>query len=124
MKYCIYCGKEIADDAVYCTSCGKKQVLPKKEIPKDEGGDGLGFGIASLCLCWFPILAIIFGIIGLIKGVKANRVATVVCASIGLILGVIFSVIYLIAFFVNLPVLFPHNYNCQMDPYGGWVCRS
>lgn len=25
MKYCIYCGVELADDAVVCTSCGEKQ---------------------------------------------------------------------------------------------------
>ena len=25
MKYCIYCGKELSDDAIYCSNCGKSQ---------------------------------------------------------------------------------------------------
>ena len=86
MKYCIYCGKELNDDAVYCTNCGKKQELEKKEISTKKVGDGLGFGIATLCLFWCPILPIVFGIIALVKGTKTNRIATIVCASIGLFL--------------------------------------
>lgn len=31
MKYCIKCGKEIADNAIFCQHCGEKQVENKTE---------------------------------------------------------------------------------------------
>lgn len=33
--YCIYCGKQISDDSIFCTYCGLKQELPHSAIKKD-----------------------------------------------------------------------------------------
>lgn len=121
MKYCIFCGKELNDDAIYCTSCGKKQELPKKEVAQANKDDGLGFGIATLCLFWVPILPIVFGIIALIKGTKTNRLATIVCASVGLFLAIVSLVLYIIIL-ASLPAFSPHG--CYPNPSGGWVCYN
>ena len=32
MKYCIFCGKDLPNDAVFCNSCGKKQSSFDEEI--------------------------------------------------------------------------------------------
>ncbi len=34
MKYCNYCGRQIPDDAAYCTSCGAKVATEKEPVPK------------------------------------------------------------------------------------------
>ena len=31
MKYCINCGKQLADDALFCTECGAKQAYPQQQ---------------------------------------------------------------------------------------------
>ncbi len=118
MKYCIYCGKELNDDAVYCTSCGKKQVEEKIEIV-EEKSDGLGFAIASLCLFWVPIFPIIFAIIALVRGTKTNRLATIVCASIAIILSLIACVLWIVILVVNISSMGPI---CHYDEFGNYVC--
>ena len=120
MKYCIHCGKELNDDAVYCTSCGKKQEKPKQEVVEQKGNDGLGFGIASICVFWFPILSIIFGIIALVKGTKTNRIATIVCASIGLFLSVVALILEIIGLIVSVSSSNPQNF--YPNSAGGLVC--
>ena len=119
MKYCIYCKNELNDDAVYCTSCGKKQEKPKQQ-PVQQKDDGLGFGIVSICVCWFPILSIIFGILALVRGTKTNRTATIVCASIGLFLAVLALVLEIVVFVVSLSANM--HQNCYPDGMGGWAC--
>lgn len=40
MKYCVYCGAEIHDEAVVCVKCGRAVETPKKQAAND-GNDAL-----------------------------------------------------------------------------------
>ena len=96
MKYCIYCGSELNDDAEYCTACGKAQ-NNKKNVVEQPKSSGLGFGIAAICLFWFPILPFIFTIIAFVKGIKSNKMSAIVCACIAVFLAIIYRIIVIIA---------------------------
>lgn len=44
MKKCIYCGKELKDNAVFCTSCGKRQeeILEVQNVRAEEVHENQG----------------------------------------------------------------------------------
>jgi len=98
MKYCIYCGEQLNDDATFCTKCGKEVSAKKLEKTKYAGNDGFGFGLASLLLFWFPILSLIFGILGITYGVKASKTSSIVLSIIGLCLMVAFDIVISLMF--------------------------
>lgn len=69
MKYCSHCGKEIMDEAVVCVNCGCAVVV---ETPKKTGNDGYWDTKSNatgtiVCAFLFPLLGLIFGIIGVGK---------------------------------------------------------
>lgn len=117
MKYCIYCGQELNDNATFCTKCGKEQSkknttgINKKEY---RGSNGLSYAVASLCLFCVPILPLVFGIMGLIYGIKANKISSIVISIISLSLVVIFAISVAIGSLFHLfPFIianFPHQY--------------
>lgn len=118
-KFCVKCGAELEDDAVFCDDCGTQQVvqqvpvetvagsLPNKnQLVSGEKRKHSGFGIASFVLgilsaltfgiFFVPeILGIIFGIVGL-----TDKSKKMVLAVIGLVLSIIglgiFAIILLI----------------------------
>jgi hypothetical protein len=116
MKYCIYCGQELNDDATFCTKCGKEQVKKdsasanKKEY---KGSNGLGFAIASLCVFYFPIVSLVFGLIGLTYGIKANKISSIVISIISLCLMLAFDIalsIYCCWYFIPMIIAnLPHE---------------
>ena len=117
MKYCVYCGQELNDNATFCTKCGKEQSkkntagMNKKEY---KGSNGLSYAIASLCLFCIPILPFVFGIMGLVYGLKANKTSSIVISIISLCLMVLFAIAVLIGgFWYLIPFIisnFPHRY--------------
>lgn len=69
MKYCINCGKQIEDHAVFCAYCGTKQTegtatrqtpntyeLPRTEAPAAADGSSFGFSLLGFCI---PIVGLI-----------------------------------------------------------------
>ena len=38
MKYCVGCGKELVDEAVVCTQCGRSVPSLKEPTERDSGG--------------------------------------------------------------------------------------
>ena len=79
MKYCVKCGKELADEAVVCIGCGcLAQNVPNKNIDSsifrafvsenEEARESSGLATASLILAFFvPVAGTITGIIGAAK---------------------------------------------------------
>ena len=68
MKYCIYCGSDMDDVAVYCPICGKRQ---ESSVPRSNGYDSYyGNGnsnysnVNSKNYHWAAVLALVFGILG------------------------------------------------------------
>lgn len=68
--FCKYCGKEHADDALYCSNCGEAVNAKKVEEKKPArcwsifARVGKALGIVTLATCWIPI----FGLYSLIPG--------------------------------------------------------
>ncbi len=92
MKYCNHCGKELVDEAEFCTSCGCRVGNLSSDPRNDKPikGKGLGF-----------VLSFFLGIIGFLIALflgdeECKGMATktfVVCLIVGAILGVIYVAI-------------------------------
>lgn len=107
-KFCVKCGAELEDDAVFCDDCGAQQVVQQAPVPtvasnlsnknelvsgREKKHSGLGItsfvlgllGVLTFGILFIPeILGIIFGIIGLTDKSKKTEFAL-----IGLILSCI-----------------------------------
>lgn len=103
MKYCKYCGAELADDAVACNKCGRSlEIVSSSGVDRSQNK----LGVAGFVLSFFFIqpLALIFSIIGLVVGKKHNDKVGLAIA--GLVMGVISIVILVIIYYsVYLPLI-------------------
>ena len=87
--FCKYCGKEIEVDGKYCSNCGKNV---EDALNSGFAIISLIFGIISTIfygLIIFQVLAIIFGIIALIK-IKNKKATGKKRAIAGIILGILY----------------------------------
>ena len=102
MKYCKYCGAELADDAAVCSRCGHSLYSnPVAERSQNK------FGIAGFVLSLLSVqpLALIFAIIGLVVGKKKNDKVGLAIA--GIVISAIYIVFYIIYFVVVWPMIGP-----------------
>ena len=101
MKYCSRCGKELLDDAIFCTGCGCA-VDPSIRFVRNE---------EDKVSVWLCVLAFIFPIFGLIYWVikreetpkKANAVG--ITALISWVMSIVSSIItsfFLASIFSNI----------------------
>lgn len=65
MKYCVYCGRQIDDEARFCPSCGKPLNQPSSapSDKKEEGGAAIAsmvLGICSVSLNFFSLFFLFF----------------------------------------------------------------
>jgi len=88
MAYCKKCGKEIADNAASCWSCGASQQSPAPEV--DNGG--FGWGLLGCCI---PIVGLILFLVW-----KDTKPKTSKAAGIGALVSVIASVVFYVIYFV------------------------
>lgn len=112
MKFCTFCGKEIADEAVLCLGCGcKTQITNAKVSPKatiftqqiviEEAEPQLATwamicGIVSFFIGWFAL-----GLIAIILArMSKNDTNGVMCSSakVGYVCGIISTVLTLVLF--------------------------
>lgn len=113
--FCKYCGKEIADTAVFCTNCGKQvketnapvnntpvNNTPNNNIyvPRDENTIAIvGFVFSFL----IALVGLICSIIGYRKAVnegadhKGLALAGIIISAISMALGFIFTIVYGVA---------------------------
>ncbi len=73
MKFCRHCGKEIADEAVICLSCGCKiqPTVATQQVVFSDKKDSDTLGIVSMC-CGIASFFIGWFITGIIAIVLAN----------------------------------------------------
>ena len=90
LKFCTHCGKEIADEAVVCPSCGYSQVGHKK-AQTPTSSSNTSYIIASVFL---PL----FGILYWILNVKTQPKRAELC---GLTAFVSITVSYIFSFIFN-----------------------
>ncbi len=104
MKYCRYCGYELEDDAQYCISCGRPTSLNNSSVNNNVNNSGnveeRNYHWAAVLALVFGILggwlAIVFGIIGLMKCTDKND--RTMCI-VGLVIGgiqIVFMIVRLI----------------------------
>ena len=113
--YCKFCGQEVAEESVFCPSCGlrlKEEVEFKKEEFVYSTGPvvwkvfaiiGFIIGIISISLCWVPLSASLIAIDGIIcsaLGRKTLDLKSNKRAKIGLILSIIAAAISLFIFII------------------------
>lgn len=128
MKYCIHCGKELPDEARYCSACGKL-VEKKEEQPSstlDLSRDNrltYGLGLAATIVGAVGVVLIGFfgwaGAVGVGLGIPAIVLASkdkdipqgkvrngLVLGVVGTTLGVIAIISFILYRFVYFPSLF------------------
>ena len=87
MAFCKYCGAQIDDNAVVCTSCGASQSTAPAVV--DNGG--FGWGVLGCCI---PIVGLILFLVW-----KDTKPKTSKAAGIGALVSVILGVvIYIVTF--------------------------
>ena len=87
MAFCKYCGAQIDDNAVVCTSCGVAQNTAPAVV--DKGG--FGWGLLGWCV---PIVGLILFLVW-----KDTKPKTAKAAGIGALVSVILGVVIYIATF-------------------------
>ena len=104
--YCQNCGRELNDNADVCLNCGKfvkennQATTPTKSV-SDTGSVGWGFlGF------FFPMLGLILYLIW-----KDTAPLNAKMSGKGALIGVIFQVVLIIAYFVFLLILMGASYN-------------
>ncbi len=99
MAFCRNCGAQIHDEAVVCVSCGVSVEPPKTAKADDKRSGGWAF------LCYLiPVLGLILWLLW--KDEYPLRAKS--CAKgaiISVILGGVFTVIFMVAYFLGLSVL-------------------
>ena len=87
MAFCKYCGAQIDDNAVVCTSCGSAQ----NTTPAVVDNGGFGWGVLGCCI---PIVGLILFLVW-----KDTKPKTSKAAGIGALVSVILGVvIYIVTF--------------------------
>ena len=87
MAFCKYCGAQIDDNAVVCTSCGVAQNTAPAVV--DKGG--FGWGVLGCCI---PIVGLILFLVW-----KDTKPKTSKAAGIGALVSTIAIVVFYIAAF-------------------------
>ena len=87
MAFCKYCGAQIDDNAVVCTSCGASQSTAPAVV--DKGG--FGWGLLGWCV---PIVGLILFLVW-----KDTKPKTAKAAGIGALVSVILAVVVYVATF-------------------------
>ena len=88
MAFCKYCGAQIDDNAVVCTTCGTAQNTAPAVV--DKGG--FGWGALGCCL---PIVGLILFLVW-----KDTKPKTAKAAGIGALVSVIIAVVYYVVMLV------------------------
>ena len=87
MAFCKYCGAQIDDNAVVCTSCGASQSTAPAVV--DKGG--FGWGVLGCCI---PIVGLILFLVW-----KDTKPKTAKAAGIGALVSTILGVVIYITTF-------------------------
>ena len=112
MKYCTNCGKELEDNAAFCTECGAAQAAPRQEAPQQPAQnvqqpyqqqtsyqqqapyqqaapvDNGSFSWAVLGFC-FPIVGLILYLVW-----KSNKPISAKKAGIGALVGFCLNLLF------------------------------
>ena len=87
MAFCKYCGAQIDDNAVVCTSCGSAQ----NTTPAVVDNGGFGWGVLGCCI---PIVGLILFLVW-----KDTKPKTAKAAGIGALVSTILGVVIYITTF-------------------------
>lgn len=124
-KICNCCGNILNDSDKFCTKCGavvgqdnvnqSNMNTTQNTYVNNSASNGTAIaamvlGIIALVFFWAPVIPVILGILGLVLGIKGilasntlpqNKgkgmgIAGIVCGSIGMLLGVFYTIIWIV----------------------------
>ncbi len=100
--FCRQCGQRLLSDATHCAFCGmpvsygnfSAESVPR--APKKVKKQGLLPGILSVLFFFFPVVAVILGIVAVQLGAKTKNKVAVILGVIGIIATVVFFTVTVI----------------------------
>jgi len=95
MKFCSHCGRELADAAVVCPSCGCSQVPQKAAGEQDKSSAGMAW-----LGCCIPIVGLILWLVW-----KDDKPLKAKSAGKGALIGFIAMILFYVVYFVILAVM-------------------
>ncbi len=102
--FCPKCGKQIPDDAVLCTGCGRmvqpfgKPSAPQTIVPDEGGAKSISILALILALLAVPVAPIVLSIVGLAKYGSTQYRGT-------FIFTLIFSIVWPIIVFISITII-------------------
>lgn len=115
MKYCSNCGKELADNAAFCSGCGAPQKAAPQAAPQQpsyqqapqqapyqqpapvQDSGSIGWAILGF---FFPLVGLILFLVW-----KDQKPLTSKKAGLGALIGVIVSVVFSVIYFIAIMAL-------------------
>ena len=96
MSYCSNCGNELKDGADVCLNCGKSTIKKSSSTSVDTGSAGW-----SLLGFFFPLIGLILYLLW-----KTDQPRNSSAAGKGALIGVIVSVVFYIIYFIAFAALY------------------
>jgi hypothetical protein len=85
--YCAYCGKEIADESITCTECGRQIRATFSDDKRWSSSEMASFIIGAI---FIPLAGIAFGMLNMNKDLRKDQaVILIVLSAAVMIIGVI-----------------------------------
>ncbi len=112
MKYCVHCGKQLTDDAIYCTECGARQDGSYNGYTQNQNACNSGDKYSVLSIVGFvfsfldPIIGLIISIIALKEARTAGSKKSENFARYGVIISAIYGGLLIVILTLSFVLLF------------------
>lgn len=108
--YCTNCGGKIEEGSRFCTNCGNSCFSGNNNGGTNNTKESISlvFGVLSFIFFWFPILSLVFAVIGIVFGIKFKNESGkfakgIIFSGIGILLSILMIVcsIFVTSYFIS-----------------------